>query len=150
MLHLEGSFDTPAARAKVWEFLLNPNEIGPCFPDLRSLEVISPDSFRAKVQVGLSVVRGTMDFEFHTAETKPPSYAKLIGNGRGVGSTVEIQSNFTLTDSGSGTHLAWAADVAIGGVMAGLGSRLLDSTSNKMVIQVIENIRTKLSQKSTA
>jgi len=150
MLHLEGSFDTPAARAEVWEFLLNPKEIGPCFPDLRSLEVISPDRFRAKIQVGLSVVRGTMDFEFHTTETKSPSYAKLVGNGKGVGSTVEIQTSFTLTDSGSGTNLAWTADVAIGGVMAGLGSRLLDSTSNKMVTQVIENFRTKLNQKTAA
>ena len=150
MLHLEGSFDTPAARTVVWEFLLNPNEIAPCFPDLQSLQVISSDRFRAKVQVGLSVVRGTMDFEFHTTETKPPSYAKLIGNGKGVGSTVEIQTSFSLTDSGSGTKLAWTADVSIGGVMGGLGSRLLDSTSNKMVTQVIENIKTKLNQKAAA
>jgi len=148
MLHLEGAFDTLAARAVVWEFLLNPNEIAPCFPDLRSLEVISSDRFRAKVQVGLSVVRGNMDFEFHTTETKPPSYAKLVGNGKGVGSTVEIQTSFSLADSGSGTKLAWIADVSIGGVMAGLGSKLLDSTSSKLVTQVIENIRMKLKQKS--
>ena len=144
MLHLEGSFDTPAARAAVWEFLLNPNEIAPCFPDLRSLEVISYDRFRAKVQVGLSVVRGNMDFEVHTTETKPSSYAKLVGNGKGVGSSVEIQTSFSLTDSESGTRLAWIADVSIGGVMAGLGSKLLDSTSSKLVTQVVENIRTKL------
>jgi len=146
-LHLEGTFDTPAARALVWEFLLNPNEIAPCFPDLRSLEVISPDRFHAKVQVGLSVVRGNMDFEFYTSEKRPTSYAKLVGNGKGVGSTVEIQTSFTLADSGSGTKLAWAADVTIGGVMAGLGSKLIDSTSSKMVTQVIENIRRKLDQK---
>lgn len=131
-------------RAAVWEFLLNPNEIAPCFPDLRSLEVISSDRFRAKVQVGLSIVRGSMDFEFHTSEAKPTSYAKLVGIGKGVGSSVEIQTSFSLTDSGSGTKVAWVADVSIGGVMAGLGSKLLDSTSSKLVTQVVENIRTKL------
>jgi len=88
-----------------------------------------------------------MDFEFHTTEANPTAYAKLVGNGKGIGSTVEIQTSFSLNDSGSGTKVAWVAEVSIGGVMAGLGSRLLDSTSSKMVTQVIENIRMKLNQK---
>ncbi len=137
-------------RQAVWDFLLNPQDIGPCFPDLQSLEVTSPDSFRAKVKVGLSVVKGTMDFEFRTSDKVPPESAKLIGTGRGVGSTVEIQTVFTLADMGSGTKVAWVADVNVGGIMAGLGSKLLDSTSSKMVEQVIENFKKKLSVKATA
>lgn len=145
-----GSFDTIAARATVWEFLLNPNDIAPCFPDMQSLELVSPDRFRAKVTVGLSVVKGIMNFEFYTAEKNPTSFAKLIGTGKGVGSTVEIQTSFSLTDSGTGTKVVWSADVAISGVMAGLGSRLLESTSSKMVTQVIENLKKKLNEKKGA
>jgi carbon monoxide dehydrogenase subunit G len=148
-LHLEGSFETIAARATVWEFLLNPTEIAPCFPDLQSLEVDSPDKFRAKVKVGLSIVSGMMDFAFQTTEQDLKSFAKLVGTGKGVGSTIEIQTSFSLADSGSGTKLAWVADVKVGGVMAGLGSKLLDSTSSKMVTQVIENIKTKLDEKES-
>ncbi len=149
-MHLEGSFETPALRKAVWDFLLNPQDIGPCFPDLQSLEVTSADSFRAKVKVGLSVVKGTMDFEFRTSDKVPPASAKLIGTGRGVGSTIEIQTGFTLADMGSGTKVAWVADVNVGGIMAGLGSKLLDSTSGKMVEQVIENFKKKLSEKANA
>ena len=147
-MHLEGSFETPVSRQTVWEFLLNPNEIGPCFPDMQSMEVSGPDSFKAKVKVGLSVVRGTMDFEFHAAEKTPPSSAKLIGKGKGVGSTVDIQTGFTLEEAGSGTKVSWVADVAVGGIMAGLGSRLLDSTSAKMVEQVVENLKKHLNEKT--
>lgn len=147
---MEGSFYASAAGSRVWEFLLNPNEIAPCFPDLQSLEVVSPDTFRAKVKVGLSLVRGTVDFEFHTTEKNPMSFAKLIGNGKGVGSTVAIQTSFSLTDSGTGTKIAWSAEVTFGGVMAGLGSKLLDSTSGKMVTQVIENLKNKLNEKTRA
>jgi carbon monoxide dehydrogenase subunit G len=132
----------------VWEFLLNPNEIGPCFPDIQSMEVLGPDSFKARVKVGLSVVRGTMDFEFHTAEKTPPGSAKLIGKGKGVGSTVDIQTGFTLEEADSGTKVDWAADVAVGGIMAGLGSRLLDTTSAKMVEQVVENLKKHLNEKT--
>jgi uncharacterized protein len=148
-MHLQGSFETTAPRKVVWEFLLNPNEIAPCLPDLQSLDVLSPDSFRSKVKVGLGLVKGNMDFEFHVVDKVPPSSAKLVGNGRGVGSSVELQTSFTLDEAGSGCMVGWAADVTVGGVMAGLGSRLLDSASGKMVEQVIQNFKTKLAEKTT-
>lgn len=147
-MHLEGSFETPAPRGLVWEFLLNPNEIAPCFPDLQSLQVLSPDSFKAKVKVGISLVKGTMDFDFHMADEVPPSSAKLIGNGHGVGSTIDLQTAFTLQEAGSGTKVGWVADVNVGGIMAGLGTKLLDSTSSKMVTQVLENLQNRLKAKA--
>jgi len=143
-LHLEGSFETPASRQLVWEFFLNPNEIAPCLPDLESLEVLSPDRFRAKMKVGIGLVKGNMDFEFHVADKMPLNSAKLVGNGRGVGSSVELRTSFTLAETGSGCKVGWAAEINVGGVMAGLGSRLLDSTSAKMVEQVVANFKTKL------
>ncbi len=149
-MHLEGSFETPAPRKAVYDFLLNPQDIGPCFPDLQSLELTSADSFRAKVKVGLSVVKGMMGFEFRTSDKVSPASAKLIGTGRGVGSTIEIQTGFTLSDMGSGTKVEWVADVNVGGIMAGLGSKLLNSTSSKIVERVIENFKKTLSEKANA
>lgn len=147
-MRLEGSFESPSPRQVVWDFLLNPREIGPCFPDLQSLDVTSQDSFSAKVRVGLSVVKGAMHMEFRITDKIPPKSAKLIGTGRGVGSTVQIETSFTLDEIGSGTKVGWMADVNVGGVMAGLGSKLLDSTSSKMVEQVIENLKSKLKEKA--
>jgi carbon monoxide dehydrogenase subunit G len=147
-MHLEGSFETPVSRDVAYEFLLNPNEIAPCFPDLQSLEVTSPNSFKVKVKVGLSVVKGTMDFDFRIAEKIPPRSAKLIGNGRGVGSSIEIQTAFTVEEMGSGTKVGWIADVNVGGIMVGLGTKLLDSTSSKMVEQVLGNLQDRLKAKS--
>jgi len=147
-MHLEGSFQTSVARATVWEFLLNPNDIAPCIPDLQSVEVTGPDSFKAKVKIGLSVVRGNMDFDFQIADKVPPSSAKLVGKGRGVGSTVDLQTSFVLDESSSGTKVGWAAEVTVGGVISGLGSKLLDSTSAKMVEQVVANFQTKLREKA--
>jgi carbon monoxide dehydrogenase subunit G len=149
-MHLEGSFETTASRKAVWDFLLSPKDIAPCFPDLQSMEILSPDSFKAKVKVGISVVKGTMEFEFRTTDKVPPSTAKLIGSGRGVGSTIDIQTGFTLEEAGAGTKVGWVADVNVGGIMAGLGTKLLDSTSSKMVEQVIENLKNRLKESAGA
>lgn len=147
-MHLEGSFETSAPRKVVWDFLLNPNEIAPCIPDLQSLEVLGPENFKARVRVGLSVVRGSIDFDFRIADKVPPSSAKLIGKGRGVGSTIEMQTTFTLEESGPGTKVGWVAEVVMGGIVAGLGGKLLDSTSAKMVEQVLENLKSRLKSKT--
>ena len=149
-MHLEGSFETPASRKVAYDFLLNPNDIAPCLPDLQSVEVLGPDRFRAKVKVGIGLVSGNMDFEFRVVDKVPPSSAKLVGSGRGVGSSVEIQTGFKLDEAGSGCKVGWVADVTMGGIIAGLGSRMLDSTSSKMVEQVVENFKAKLSEKARA
>jgi len=149
-MHLEGSFVTPANRDIVWDFLLNPNEIGQCFPDLQSINVLSPDSFQAKVRVGLSVVKGTMDFEFKVTDKNPLSSAKLVGVGKGVGSTVELETTFTLTEERPGTRVGWVAEVKVGGIMAGLGTKLLDSSSRKIVSDVVGNLQSKLKAKAVA
>jgi carbon monoxide dehydrogenase subunit G len=91
-----------------------------------------------------------MDFDFRTTDKVPPSSAKLIGTGRGVGSTIEIQTGFTIQEAATGSKIDWVADVNVGGIMAGLGTKLLDSTSSKMVEQVIENLKNKLKEKTTA
>ncbi len=149
-MHFEGSFETLAPRKIVYDFLLSPKDIAPCFPDLQSMVILSPDSFRAKVKVGISLVKGTMEFEFRTADKVPPSSAKLIGTGRGVGSTIDMQTGFTLEEAGAGTKVGWVADVNVGGIMAGLGTKLLDSTSSKMVGQVIENLKNRLKERAGA
>jgi carbon monoxide dehydrogenase subunit G len=105
---------------------------------------LTPDTFKAKVKVGISVVKGTMDFDFRITEKVPPTSAKLVGTGRGVGSTIDIQTKFTLDEVVSGTKIGWVADVNVGGIMGGLGAKLLDSTSSKMVTQVLENLKSRL------
>ena len=147
-MHLEGSFETPASRKVAYDFLLNPNDVAPCLPDLQSVEGLGPDSFRAKVKLGIGLVKGNMDFDFRVIDKVPPASAKLVGRGRGVGSSVDIQTGFKLEELGSGCKVGWIADVTMSGMIAGLGSRMLDSTSTKMVEQVVENFKNKLNEKA--
>ena len=91
-MHLEGSFETPASRKVAYDFLLNPNDIAPCLPDLQSVEVLSPDSFRAKVKVGIGLVKGNMDFAFRVIDKVP----RLLLSSWGRGGELEVQLIFKL------------------------------------------------------
>lgn len=146
-MHLEGSFETSASRITVWEFLLNPREMANCFPDVQSFEILSEDTFQASVRVGISVIKRTMNFDFRITDKVPPKSAKLIGNGQGGGSTIEIQIGFTLDEASFGTKVDWATDIAVRGTLAALGPNLLDSLSGKMVAEVLERLKSKLKER---
>ena len=149
-MHLEGSFDTPASRTTVWELLLNSREMVTCFPDVQSFEVLTEETFRANVRVGVSVIKRTMNFDFRIADKVPAKSARLVGNGRGGGTTVELQIGFTLDETSSGTKVAWTTDVIVRGSLAALGTNLLDSLSGRMVAEVLDRLKSKLQERAKA
>jgi carbon monoxide dehydrogenase subunit G len=144
-LHYEGSFEVPASKEKVFEFLSDPKKVGTIIPDLESIEVIDENNFNVKAKVGISFIKGSMSLKFSVVEKRPPTYAKLKGKGTGLGSSVDLETSFTLEDrQGGGTLVRWAADANIGGLIAGIGSRLLDSAAEKYIGQVIAGLQEKL------
>ncbi len=52
-------------------------------PDLQSSRIIDQDHFEAKIKVGISVVKGTVDMKFELGDKTGGNHAKLIGDGLG-------------------------------------------------------------------
>lgn len=149
-MHLEGSFETPASRTTVWELLLNSREMVTCFPDVQSFEVLTEETFRANVRVGVSVIKRTMNFDFRIADKVPAKSARLVGNGQGGGSTVELQIRFTLDETNSGTKIDWTTDMTVHGSLAALGTGILELLSGRMVAEVLDRLKSKLQEQAKA
>jgi carbon monoxide dehydrogenase subunit G len=144
-LHYEGDFEVPASKEKVFDFLTDPKRVGTLIPDVESIEVIDENNFNVKAKVGISFIKGTISFRLKVVEKEPPTYAKLVGKGTGLSSYVDVETSFSLEDKqGRGTVVKWAVDANIGGLIAGVGSRLLGSTAEKVIKQVIAGLQEKL------
>ena len=114
-------------------------------PDLQSYKILDQEHFEAKIRVGISIVRGTVDMKFQLADKVDGKRAKLIGDGSGAGSKIHIDSSFSLEPNPEGTtKMSWSADVELGGLMAGIGSQMLKSQSEKQVAQIFSNIKKEL------
>jgi carbon monoxide dehydrogenase subunit G len=114
-------------------------------PDLESSKIIDQSNFEAKIKVGISIVRGTVDMRFSLVDQTPNSHAKLVGDGSGAGSKMRIESTFDLSSEEKGnTAVSWSADANVSGVISGIGGSMLKSQSEKMVSQIIANIKKKL------
>lgn len=144
--NLGGSVEINAPVEKTYGSLCSPEFMVTTIPDVISHRVVDENTFEAKAKVGFSLVRGAVDMKFFLADKKENSYAKLVGDGSGVGSKIHIESAFDLQPHEKGTLMVWSAEVDLGGVVSGIGGSMLKSQSEKMVTQIFQNIKKKLEQ----
>ena len=137
----EGKFEVKAPRSKVWEFIIDPAKIASCLPDLRNLEVEGEDRFVAMVRVGVGPIKTDFKFKIQILEKAPMNRARLKATGSGSGSNIILDTAIELTDMLGGTQLSYISDVKVGGIMAGLGQRVIKDTADRTISAVFECVR---------
>jgi hypothetical protein len=143
-LNFEGTYQINAPRQKVWDFVIDPNKIGKCLPDLKSLEVGADNKFTAVARVGIGFMKGDFKFQLAIVEQNPPSHARLKGSGTGVGSSVMMDTSIDLAEADGGTKLTYRADVQIGGTLASVGQRVIGGTTEKTIAEVFSCVKKQL------
>jgi carbon monoxide dehydrogenase subunit G len=145
-MHYEGNFDVKRNIKEVYDFLTDPRKFTKVIPDLENLEVIDADNFKVRAKVGISFIKGSMDVKFKVVEKNEPRHAKIVGNGTGLQSSVNLTFSFDLEEiNENSTLIKWFIDSQVGGLIASIGSRLIDSTAKKYLERIIEGIKRELS-----
>ena len=131
-MKLEGSYEVPAPRTKVWDAFLDPKMLKQAIPGCESLEAIGPDEYKATMKVGVGGVKGTFEGKVRLGDKNPPDSYKLAVEGSGGPGFIRGETVITLTDSGSGTKVSYTADLQVGGLIASVGQRMLGGVSKMM------------------
>ncbi|MBI3636827.1 MAG: carbon monoxide dehydrogenase subunit G [Candidatus Rokubacteria bacterium] len=134
-MKIEGSHDVPAPRQKVWGAFLDPQTLRQAIPGCEKLEAIGPDEFKATMKVGVAAVKGTFEGKVRLADQKPLESYRLHVEGSGGPGFVRGETLITLSDIDGGTRVSYSADVQVGGLIAGVGQRMLGGVSKMMADQ---------------
>jgi len=124
----------PAPRDKVWAALNDPAILQSCIPGCESLEMTSPTDMVAKVTLKVGPVKASFGGKVTLSEIDAPNGYRIAGEGSGgVAGFAKGGATITLKEDGpDATILSYEADAQIGGKLAQLGSRLIDSTARKL------------------
>jgi carbon monoxide dehydrogenase subunit G len=137
----EGKYELRAPRQRLWEFLDDPTRISKCLPDLKALEVVSEDRFNAVIRVGVGFIKTDFKFKIEILERKPVTHLRLKAVGSGSGSSITLDLVIELEEFPRGSELLYRSDVKVGGIIAGLGQRVINDTADKTVAGVFECIK---------
>jgi len=134
-MKLEGSYDVPAPRQKVWDAFLDPKQLRKAIPGCEKLEALGNDEYKATLKIGVAAVKGTFEGKVRLSDKKPPESYRLAAEGSGGPGFVKADTVITLTETEDGTRVSYSADVQVGGLIAGVGQRMLGGVSKMMADQ---------------
>ncbi|MBI4246912.1 MAG: carbon monoxide dehydrogenase subunit G [Candidatus Rokubacteria bacterium] len=134
-MKIEGSHDIPAPRQKVWDAFLDPAQLRLAIPGCEKLEAIGADEYKATLKVGVAAVKGTFEGKVKLGDKKPLESYRMGVEGSGGPGFVRGETVITLTEIEGGTRVSYSADVQIGGLIAGVGQRMLGGVSKMMADQ---------------
>jgi len=143
---LEGKYMLETPREKLWNFILNPNKIGECLPDLKSLSVESENRFMAVMDVGVGFIRADFKFVIEIIGKEPTSRVHLKGVGIGSGSSINLDLAIELNEIPQGCELDYLTEVKLGGMMASLGQLVIKDTADRTIKGIFDCIRSRCSE----
>ena len=133
-MQMNDSRSVPASRDKVWSALNDPNVLKQCIPGCQSLEMTSPTDMTATVVIKVGPVKATFGGKVTLSDLDPPNSYRITGEGSGgVAGFAKGGAAIRLEAVGENeTVLHYEVDSQIGGKLAQLGGRLIDSTAKKL------------------
>ncbi|MEL6502939.1 MAG: carbon monoxide dehydrogenase subunit G [Pseudomonadota bacterium] len=139
-MEMNGSHTIPADRETVWAALNNPDVLRACIPGCKELEMQSPTDMTATVVTKIGPVKATFKGAVKLENLNPPESYTIAGEGKGgIAGFAKGGADVTLDETEEGTVLAYTVDAKVGGKIAQLGSRLIDSTAKKLAEQFFTN-----------
>ena len=133
-MEMKDSVTIPAARALVWRALNDPEVLRRCIPGCEELEMASETELKAVVVLKVGPIKVRFTGDVTLGDLDPPRGYVLSGEGKGgVAGMAKGTARVRLEEAAADqTILVYEARVDVGGKIAQLGARLLDSTATKL------------------
>ena len=123
----------------VWAALNDPKILQACIPGCETIKQTSPTDFEARVVIKLGPIKAGFGGKVKLSNLNAPHGYRISGKGEGgIAGFAEGGADVNLLTVPEGTKLSYDVDAKIGGKMAMLGSRLIDSTAQQMAGQFFE------------
>jgi uncharacterized protein len=131
-LDITGEYLVPAPQQRVWEALNDPQVLQASIAGCQALEKVSDTEFNAIVTTKVGPVSATFRGQVNLSELDPPHGYTLTGRGQGgAAGFAKMTSRVALLPQGEQTVLRYSAQAEIGGKLASVGSRLVQSVAKK-------------------
>jgi uncharacterized protein len=144
---MTGEVQLPASREAVWTKLNDPAVLKSCVPGCEQLDQISDSEFQAVASLKVGPVKARWKGKVKLSDIDPPNGYRISGEGEGgVAGFAKGAATVALTDKDGGTLLSYNVEAQIGGKLAQLGQRLINSAAKKTADDFFANFAKAVAQ----
>lgn len=139
-MKIQGTHTFDAPRERVWKALLDPEILARTLPGCEKLERVGENEFRGALNVNVGPVKGQFQGTLQLSDIQPLESYHMKLDGKGPAGFMNGEGDLRLSDGGGGTVLAYDLDAQVGGRVAGVGQRLLESSARSITKQGLEGL----------
>lgn len=143
-MKVSGTFHLPASRERVFAALVDPVVLQRCIEGAERLVRTTDDTYDVHLRLGIGAIKGSYVGTVRLADQAPPERFTLHVEGKGAPGFVRGRAVIQLKAVESGTDAMCDADGQAGGLIAAVGSRLLEATARKLMDRFFERLRSEL------
>lgn len=148
-MKIQGDYRFAAPRQKVWEALLDPEVLSRTVPGSQGLKRSGDNEFKGELKIKVGPVQGLFQGKVTLLHLDPPRGYTLELDGRGAPGFVNGSGAIALEDDpAGGTLLRYDVDAQVGGKIAGVGQRLLESSAKVITRQALEALDAQIQARS--
>jgi carbon monoxide dehydrogenase subunit G len=140
-MKIAGEATLQAPVDKVWDALLDPAVLVRTIPGCEKLETTGENAYAMTVTAGVAAIKGTYAGTCRLTDLHPGESLVLSAQGAGAPGTIAADVLVRFGDNGDGTtQLTYDADAVVGGMIGGVGQRMLNSVSKRMAGEFFGNV----------
>ena len=128
-MKISGQHVFEASREEVWKALLDPKVLAGTLPGFERLDEVGENVYEGALNIRIGPVQGQFKGKLELSELDPSSSYRMKMSGKGAPGFVDAEGQIRLESEGSSTRLHYDLDAQVGGRIAGVGQRLLDSST---------------------
>lgn len=146
-MDLKGEYRIKASRENVWKMINDPEVLKACLPGCESLQGSPAEGFIARVTTKIGPIKATFEGAVKLSNIEAPASYTISGEGKGgVAGFAKGGADVNLAEDGNETILTYVANAQVGGKLAQLGARLIDSTAKKLADEFFKSLADRISE----
>ncbi|MGB3561804.1 MAG: carbon monoxide dehydrogenase subunit G [Thermoanaerobaculia bacterium] len=149
-MKVEGEYLFDVAPQQVWEGLLDPEVLAATMPGCEQLELVGENQYEGMLNIKVGPVQGKFQGKIQLEDIRESEGYTMKVDGRGTPGFVKATATVGLSGEGNQTRLAYNGDAQVGGRIASVGQRLLDSSAKAIIKQSLDGLNETLKARSAA
>lgn len=113
--------------------MIDPEVLAKATPGCQSFQEVEPDTFEVEMKLGIAAVRGNYRGKVAVRDKQEPEQFRLDISGEGSPGFVNTSMSIKLEDLGDKTKIEYEGEAQVGGLIAGVGQRMLGGVA-KMIL----------------